>query len=104
MDGKPTSQVVFNNPVPALSPTCSAVQSNLSKQNSEKVGEDKKSSATAQSNVSTQSNTPSQSNSSTQNKEKIVEEKKKEVKELSAAEKFEKYKAEGNEFVKKVII
>ena len=68
--GKPTSQVVFNNPVPAPTQICPAARSN----------------------------------SSTQSSEKVIEEKKTETKELSAAEKFEKFKAEGNEFVKKVII
>ena len=66
-DGKPTSQVVVNNPVPTQQ-QCPIAQSNVANQKTDKLGEDKKEA----------------------------------VKEPSAAEKFEKFKAEGNEFVKKV--
>lgn len=71
IDGKPTSQVVFNNPVPIPQQACPAAQSNPAVQ------------------------------SSSPKIERLSEEKKKEIKVLSASEKFEKFKAEGNEFVKK---
>ena len=53
--------------------------------------------------VPTQQQCPiAQSNVTNQKTDKLGEDKKEAVKEPSAAEKFEKFKAEGNEFVKKV--
>ena len=67
LEGKSTSQVQFNNPVPTAQQTGSTSQTGSAEQKNDSVREEK-------------------------------------PKELSAAEKFEKFKAEGNEFVKKVIV
>lgn len=69
VEGKPTSQVVFVNPVRTAQQTCSASQSAPAGQ---------------------------QKDSPREVKDK--------PKEMSASEKYEKFKAEGNDFVKKVNI